>query len=129
VRAGKADADTRLAAGVHGKLWLPGARLLLQAELDAVRQLFDAAGGAGDRWQLAAYAGPVLIPARGVYAGVAYQLFTEDAQVRGVARHSLDAWLSVLPRAHVEVMASGRAQRIGPSEHAYLGMLQLHYAL
>ena len=29
----------------------------------------------------------------------------------------------------VEIMASGRAQRIGPSEHAYLGMLQLHYAL
>jgi len=125
-RAGVGDEDTRLQAGVHGKLWLDGARLLLQAEVDGVRQMLDAGG---DRWQVAAYAGPVLVPARGIYAGTGYQVFTEDVQVRGVARQSLDAWLEVFPRAHVEVMVSGRAQRIGPSEHAYLGMLQLHYVL
>lgn len=136
-RVGVGDEDTRAQAGVHGKLWLAPAKLLLQAEVDGVRQIFgEVAGvgrifeaGAGDRFQVAAYAGPVLIPARGVYVGAAYQLFHEDVQVKGVIRHSLDAWLSVFPRAHVEVMASGRAQRIGPSEHAYLGMLQLHYAL
>jgi hypothetical protein len=126
-RAAVGEADTRLQAGVHGKLWLDGARLLLQAEVDGVRQTF--AAGAGDRWQVAAYAGPVLVPARGLYAGAGYQVFTEDAQVRGVVRHSLDAWLAVFPVAHVEVMASARAQRIGPAERAYLGMLQLHYAL
>jgi hypothetical protein len=126
-RAGVGDADTRVQAGVHGKLWLPAARLLLQAELDGVRQLFDAGGG--DRWQIAAYVGPVYVPARGLYAGVGYQVFTEDAGVRGVTRQSVDGWIAVLPRAHVEVMVSGRAQRIGPSEHACLGMLQLHYAL
>ena len=126
-RAGVGDADTRLQAGVHGKLWLDGARLLLQAEAHGVRQTF--AAGAGDRWQVAAYAGPVLVPARGLYAGAGYQVFTEDVQIRGVVRHSLDAWLAVFPVAHVEVMASARAQRIGPSERAYLGMLQLHYAL
>jgi hypothetical protein len=126
-RAGAGDADTRLQAGVHGKLWLPAARLLLQAELDGVRQMFDV--GAGDRWQIAAYAGPMMIPARGLYAGAGYQLFTEDARIRGVSRHSLDAWLAVFPRAHVEVMAVARAQRIGPSERAFLGMLQLHYTI
>jgi hypothetical protein len=126
-RAGVGAADTRLQAGAHGKLWLPGARLLLQAEVHGVRQVFDA--GAGDRWQLAAYAGPVLVPARGLYAGAAYQVFHEDVQVRGVMRQAADVWLAVFPRAHVEVMASARAQRIGPSERAYLGMLQLHYAL
>jgi hypothetical protein len=126
-RVAAGDADTRLQLGAHGKLWLDGPRLLLQAEVHGVRQTFDA--GAGDRWQLAAYAGPVYIPARGLYAGVAYQVFTEDVGVRGVTRHSADGWISVLPRAHVEVMVSGRAQRIGPSEHALLGMLQLHYAL
>jgi hypothetical protein len=56
-------------------------------------------------------------------------VFTEDAEVRGVVRQALEAWLAVFPRAHVEVMATARAQRIGPSERAYLGMLQLHYAL
>jgi hypothetical protein len=126
-RAGVGEADTRLAAGVHGKLWLDGARLLLQAEAHGVRQTF--AAGEGDRWQVAAYAGPVLVPARGLYAGAGYQVFTEDAAVRGVVRQSVDAWLAVFPRAHVEVMASARAQRIGPAERAYLGMLQLHYAL
>lgn len=126
-RVGAGDADTRAQAGVHGKLWLDGARLLLQAEVHGVRQMFEAAGG--DRWQLAAYAGPVLVPARGLYVGAAYQAFSEDLAVRGVLRQAVDAWLAVFPRAHVEVMALGRAQRIGPAERAYLGMLQLHYAL
>jgi hypothetical protein len=126
-RAGVGDEDTRLQAGVHGKLWLDTARVLLQFEAHGVRQQFEA--GAGDRWQVAAYAGPVLVPARGLYAGAGYQVFTEDVAVRGVTRQALDAWLAVFPRAHFEVMASARAQRIGPSEHAYLGMLQAHYAL
>ena len=58
-----------------------------------------------------------------------YQAFAEDVQVHGVTRQAADAWLVVFPRAHVEVMASGRAQRIGPTEHAYLALLQLHYSL
>lgn len=126
-RAGRTSEDTRAQAGIHAKLWLPGARLLVHAELDGARQMF--AGGAGDRWQLAGYAGPVVVVARGVYAGLAYEAFSEDLQVRGVARQAVDAWLSVLPRAHFEVMVSARAQRVGPSEHAYAGLLQLHYNL
>jgi hypothetical protein len=126
-RAGAGAADTRLQAGVHGKLWVEGARLLLQAEVDGVRQMFEASGG--DRWQLAVYAGPVLVPVRGLYAGLAYQAFLEDVKIRGVARQAADVWIAVHPRAHVEVMASGRAQRIGPAERAYLAMLQVHYAL
>ncbi|HSK03963.1 MAG TPA: hypothetical protein VK932_22070 [Kofleriaceae bacterium] len=126
-RVAAGEADTRLQAGAHGKLWLEGARLLLQAEVHGVRQAFDTAGG--DRWQLAAYAGPVVVPARGLYAGAAYQVFTEDVEIRGVVRQAVEAWLAVLPRAHLEVMATARAQRIGPAERAYLGMLQVHYAL
>ncbi len=126
-RVAAGEADTRLQAGAHGKLWLEGARLLLQAEVHGVRQAFDAAGG--DRWQLAAYAGPVVVPARGLYAGAAYQVFTEDVEIRGVVRQAVEAWLAVFPRAHLEVMATARAQRIGPAERAYLGMLQVHYAL
>jgi hypothetical protein len=126
-RAGTASEDTRAHAGVHGKLWLEDARLLLQGEVHAARQMF--AGGDGDRWQLAAYAGPVLVLARGFYTGVGYQTFAQDLDVRAVTRHAGDAWISYLPHAHVELMLSGRAQRVGPDERAYLGMLQLHYAL
>lgn len=124
-RAGAAPTSTRLQAGTHGK-YLVGESLLVQAEVDGVRELFD---GPGDRWQLAAYAGPVWVPARGVYVGLAYQAFAEDLAVQSVLRQGVDAWLSYLPIAHVEVMAQTRAQRIGPHEHAYLAMLQLHYYL
>ncbi len=124
-RAGVAD-TTRVQAGIHAKLWLEGATLLLQGEAHGVRELFD---GPGDRWQLATYAGPVLIPARGWSIGISHQAFASDLEVHGVLRQGIDAWVSWLPIAHVEVMASGRAQRVGPREHAMLGMLQLHYYL
>jgi len=124
-RAGGAETK-RLQAGLHAKLYLEASNVLVQAQLDGVRELFD---GPGDRWQLAAYAGPVWIPTKGVYTGIAYQAFAEDLHARAVTRHSADAWVSFIPRAHFEVMASVRGQRIGPGEHAYLGMLQLHYWL
>lgn len=126
-RVGISDQVTRVQGGLHGKLWAEGAKVLLQNELDVVREMFE--GGAGDRWQLAAYAGPVFIPARGIYAGVGYQLFAQDLQVHSVTRHAGDAWVSYFPRAHFEIMASARAQWVGPAERAYLGLLQLHYAL
>jgi hypothetical protein len=124
-RVGKSSDDLRVQAGVHGKLWL-AETLLFQGELDGVYQRFD---GGSVRSQLAAYIGPVLVPTRGVYAGLAYEAFAEDLAVRSVLRQALGAWLSVLPRAHWEVMLSSRAQRIGPHEHAIVAMLQLHYYL
>jgi len=126
-RASVGGPSTRLQSGVHGKLWLADAKLLWQAEVHGVREMFD--DGAGDRWQLAAYAGPVLVPMRGIYAGLGYQAFAQDLEVRSVTRHAGDAWVSYFPRAHFEVMASARAQWIGPTERAYLALLQLHYAL
>lgn len=121
-RAGITTDNTRIQAGVHGKLWLEDTKLLLQAEVDAVHESIG-------RQQLAAYAGPVFIAAKGLYTGVAYQAFAEDLAVRSVLRQGVDVWTSYMPRAHFEVMANARAQRIGPHEHAYLAMLQLHYNL
>lgn len=117
---------TRLAAGVHGKLLLDGPALLLQAEVDGVRQMFD---DGGDRTQLLAHVGPVWMPTRGVYVGVAYQAFAEDLAYRAVTRHAGEASVSVLPTAHVEVALTGRAQWIGPQQHATTALLQLHYNL
>jgi hypothetical protein len=118
--------DIRVQAGVHGKLWLDAGKLLVQAEVDGVHQTFEAGGS---RNQLAAYVGPVFVPSRGLYAGAAYEAFAEDLSVRSVMRQAIDVWLSVLPRAHWELMLSGRGQRIGPHEHALVGLLQLHYYL
>jgi hypothetical protein len=124
-RASIAPSSTRLQGGLHARLWLHEA-VLFQTEVDGVRELFD---GPGDRTQLAAYAGPVWIPHAGVNVGVAYQAFAEDLAIHSVVRQGADAFLSYLPIAHVEIMASTRAQRIGPHEHAYNAMLQLHYYL
>lgn len=125
-RAGIASTDTRLQAGLHAKLWIDGAKLLMQGEVDGVHQTFD--GGVA-RNQLAAYVGPVLVPMKGLYTGVAYQAFAEDLAVHSVLRQGADVWASYLPHTHFEIMANARAQRIGPREHAYLAMLQLHYYL
>lgn len=125
-RVAISDEVTRLQGGLHGKLWIEEGKLLLQGELDGVRERFE---GGGDRWQLAGYLGPVFVPARGIYAGVGYQVFAQDVQVRSVTRHAGEAWVSYLPRAHFEIMATARAQWLGPAERAYLGMLQFHYSL
>lgn len=127
-RAGFGRDSRRLTGGVHGKLWLSNANLLWMLEVDGTRESFTAAPGA-DRWQLTAYTGPVWLPIRGVYVGVAYELFDENLPVRGVERHALGAWVSYLPWAHVEVMLSARAQLIGASDRAWNTLLQLHYYL
>lgn len=77
-----AESSTRLLASTHAKLVVTD-DVTLQGELDGVREMFD---GGGDRWQLAAYAGPVWFVARGIHAGVAYQAFAEDLRVRSVLR-------------------------------------------
>lgn len=118
--------SARLQAGIHSKLWMESSQLLLQGEVNGVREQFD---GDGDRWQLVVHAGAVLVATRGVYAGVGYQAFAQDLEVHSVARHAAEAWISYFPRAHFEMMLSSRAQWVGPMERAYLGMLQLHYAL
>jgi hypothetical protein len=125
-RVSRTADDIRAQGGVHAKVWLEPANLLLQAEVDGVHQSF-AAGGS--RNQLAAYVGPVLVPARGFYTGVAYEAFAEDLAVHSVLRQAIDAWISVMPRAHWELMLSARGQRIGPDEHAAVALLQLHYYL
>jgi hypothetical protein len=125
-RAGVAPTSTRLQAGVHAKYYLDAPKLLLQGEVDGVREIFE---GGVSRNQLAAYVGPVFTAAQGLYTGVAYQAFAEDLEVHSVLRQGVDAWASYMPRTHIEIMVNARGQRIGPREHAYLAMLQLHYYL
>jgi hypothetical protein len=107
---------------------MEGSKLFLMAEADATWQSFRDVPGAS-RWQLAAYAGPVWNPTQGLYASIAYELFDEDLRVRDVERHAASMWVSLLPRAHFEIMLSGRAQVIGDADHALMTLLQLHYYL
>jgi hypothetical protein len=126
-RAAFTALDRRLQAGPYAKVWLEGPKVLLMAEADGVQQRFQIAG-APSRLQLAAYAGPVWIPLRGLSVGAAYQTFVEDLSVAGTARHAVDLWASYLPISHVEVMLSARGQTAG-NNRAWDAMLQLHYFL
>ncbi|HYV45381.1 MAG TPA: hypothetical protein VFA20_10990 [Myxococcaceae bacterium] len=126
-RAAFTAVDRRLQAGPYAKVWLEGPKLLLMAEVDGVHQRFQVPG-APSRGQLAAYAGPVWIPLRGLSVGAAYQAFVEDLSVAGTAHNAVDLWASWLPISHVEVMLSARAQGIG-GNGAWDAMLQLHYFL
>lgn len=125
-RVAVGDADVRATGGAFYKRWTPSAKLLWLAELDATWQRFRDVSGAA-RWQLAAYAGPVWTPTQGVYAGLAYELFDEDLVVRDVERHGLSSWIAFHPRAHLELMLSGRVQLIGTDDRAAMTLLQLHY--
>lgn len=128
-RIGASMVDTRTSAGALLKLWLAGPHLLWMMEVDGAYQRFRGPLLGASRYQLAAYAGPVWMPVDGLSAGAAYELFDEDLLTRGVERHAVGLWVSYLPWAHVEVMLSGRAQLIGPSDRALTAMLQLHYFL
>jgi hypothetical protein len=127
-RSSFAPAGASHQAGLFAKYWWANTRLMFVAEVDGVRQTFSAAPDS-PRWQLVAYAGPIWMPVRGLSVGVAYELFAEDLRVRGLERHAVDAWAAFLPWAHFEIMFSARAQRIGPDERAWAGLLQLHYYL
>jgi hypothetical protein len=122
------DVDSRAIGGLFGKLWSPGAKILWWAQIDVGRHSIDGVDG-GDRLLLAAYAGPVWVPVRGLYLGAAYELYDEDLQVEDVERHAVSAWVSLIPRAHFELMSSLRLQLLGPSQRATTGLLQFHYRL
>ncbi len=128
LRITKSPADLQAFSGVHAKRWLAGSNLLLVAEIDAGYQSFADAPD-NSRFQLAAHAGPVWFPTQGVSTSVAYELFDEDLLIKHVERHALLSWVSLMPRAHYEIMILGKAERVGPQESVLTAMMQLHYYL
>ena len=128
LRVTRQSSQLRALAGTHYKRWFEGPKILLMAELDAGYQRF-AESSDNSRMQLAAYAGPVWFPIDGVSTSLAYELFDEDLLVKHVERQALTSWVSILPRAHFEILFLGRAERIGPKEEALTAMMQLHYYL
>lgn len=125
VRYARSDDDTRATAGVTGKRWFEGSRLLLLGQLDVQRQAF--ANGAG-RWQLASYLGATQTVARGVLVGVALHRWQPDLTL-ATARDAVEVDVQYFPRAHWELHVVGRATAAGNDldAPALLSMLQLHY--
>lgn len=127
-RLGFASTGSRLAAGVVGKRWLPGAEVMLLGELDLVRQAFaDAAGPT--RYQLAAYGGASKLVATGWMVGAAVHHWQPDLRVRS-ARDALEVNVQFFPIAHVELHLLTRVGGSGDfDDPGLLSLLQLHYYL
>jgi hypothetical protein len=127
-RVTQGDSGFRALASAHYKKWLSGADILLMAELDGGYQRFDDSAGT-DRFQMAAYAGPVWFPMRGMSVSLAYELYDEDVEVKHTERQAISTFVSFLPRTHYEVLLVGRGEKVGSDDNVVTGLLQLHYYL
>ncbi|HKA88785.1 MAG TPA: hypothetical protein VKE22_14045 [Haliangiales bacterium] len=130
-RAGFADIENRLQAGVVGKYLVEGPNILLLGELDVVRQHFTDADAS--RAQLVGYLGASTFLVRGLMAQLVLERYDEDLAVKGVARTAFGASLQWFFHAHFEAYLYGRwvVDGSGSADGASskLVMLQVHYYL
>jgi hypothetical protein len=127
-RVAATDDDRVITAGVVGKRWFEGSKLLLHAELDVQRQSFTAAPA--PRWQLATFAGATQTLTRGVLLGAGLHRWQPDLGLRS-SRDAFELDVQYFPRAHVEVHVLGRAAAAGNDldNPGLLLLAQLHYYL
>jgi hypothetical protein len=133
-RLGTGSEVSRYVGGAVGKLWLEDIKMLALGEADFVRQIVSVGSGTVGQNQFVSYLGATFFPIRGLMAGIAYERFQEDLAVAGTGHNAVDLEVNFFPWAHIELLALGRYQFIGPSSatdeaSASLFMLQLHYYL
>jgi hypothetical protein len=124
-RVASGDTQSRALLGMTAKVWHERTSLLWLAEWNVGWQWLPGL----QRLQLAGYEGFVWFPTRGFALGAAYEHYNEDIGQTDAARHAADAWLTFMPRAHVELGLSTRYQWIGSDGHAATALLQVHYFL
>jgi hypothetical protein len=130
-RAAFGERDDRYSAGLIGKLYRPGPRLLLMGEANyGYQQVHEGDGfdGAG-RHQLTTFASLTWFPARGFMLGPFWERRMDDVQVSGLARDGLGLQAHWFFRAHFELVLYGRTILIGDGRTSSLVMTQLHYYL
>jgi hypothetical protein len=128
LRVGDSPRSRRYTGGVNAKLRLDGLATTLLAELDATSATFPRAGDES-REEIAAYGGFVAELKPGLNASLAYELWAPDVEVKGLTRHAVSAWVTLLPRGSWEVQLSGRWQLIGRDEDALAAMLMGYFWL
>ncbi len=119
---------TRFIFGGVGKFWVPPARTMLVAEVNAVQMLFDS-DALGTRGQLVAAAGAVVTPLRGLLITALGERNQRDLQVRDTATNATTLLLNWFPYAHAEVQMMGRLQFPSGGATAKTFLIQIHYYL
>lgn len=125
------DTDTRLHGGLTGKLWLDGARLLLAAEGQAIRQDFKLDRGP-TRVQLVGQLLATYFARPGLFVDVGLGHFDEDLAVADLDRDAVDVNVHWFPISHLELVLMTRVQTIGlggGGDTSGYGLLQLHYRI
>lgn len=128
-RYANSDLDDRTQGGLTGKLWLPGAKVLLQAEAGLTRQSFDAGSA---RTQLVSQLLASWFFKTGFMMDVGVGQYNADLSLKYQDRTAVDANLHWFPIAHLELVLMGRVQTIGLGNggpgSGFL-LLQAHYRL
>jgi hypothetical protein len=128
-RVGLGPESKRYTAGVVGKWFFEGPRLLLLGELDFTFQDFDASGSPS-RGQLASYLGASYWPIDGLMLTLAQERFDEDLEISSTYRDAYGFHVQFFPRAHFEVQATTKVEVQGQySDPSLLAFLMLHYYL
>jgi len=125
------DTDTRLQGGLTGKLWLEGAKVLLAAEGQAVRQDFKFDRGP-TRVQLVGQFVATYFARPGLFVGLGVGHFDEDLAVKGLDRDAIDVNIHWFAISHLELVLMNRVQLIGQGsggDTSGYSLLQVHYRI
>jgi hypothetical protein len=128
-RYAHSDEDSRLAGGATAKLWLEAASVLLEGEVQGIRQRF-AAGGQRD--QIVSYLLATWFPRDAWMLDVGVGQYNEDLSVKNIELECIDVNLHWFATSHWELLQTNRIQTIAfgaggkPSGYA---LLQFHYRI
>ena len=129
-RYARSDEDSRLAGGVTGKSWIAPAEVLLEAEVQLVRQRFLQI--TSERTQLVSYLLATWFVTQGWMLDLGIGQFDEDLHVKNLDLEAIDANLHWFTTSHWELVLNTRIQTIalgaGGETSGYV-LVQGHYRL
>jgi hypothetical protein len=127
-RYARSDLEHRTAGGATGKVWLPGPRLLLQAEASMIRQRI----GSTPIGQLAAQLVATRFFGGGVFVDLGLGRGDTDLGLAKNERDAVDLNVHWLGTSHLELVLSSRFAMVGLGDggaSTWYSLLQLHYRL
>jgi len=124
------DDQRRTFGGVTGKLYLPGADILLLAEGQVIRQHITAGAG-DDATQLVGYVMASRPFSHNLLVDIGVGHFTQDTRVQGLYRDAIDANVHWFMTSHLEWLLTTRLELLdgGGGPNGGYALAQIHYRL
>lgn len=128
-RYAKSPQDERIAGGVTAKQWIPSANLLLEAEVQTIRQSFVAGG---NRVQVVSQLLGTWFFHDGWMLDVGASQFDSDTSIAKTDMEAFDANVRWFTTSHLELLLTNRVQTLqlgAGGRTAGYSLLQLHYRI